>query len=565
MTSSVGSIVVVGGLFAMHAVWPGLAGQRLIDNIQYLAIAASISAIYGFVLYWLVRRKNETIASLASFVLFSGVIGLALQLGSHDIPTLSGLGVLLITIAGIYGWWLPLVLYFPILATFILEKTGIITSGISPDPVTMLVFTVATANSVALWIGHRAKNDQQAVITGALAENLKNERNKSDIILGAIEDGVVFVDVANTINLMNPAACAISGWNMDEVLGLDHHSVIQFIDEKGQPYPETDNPFTKAIATAATLRDNNAFLRSRTNKQVPVSINVTPLTGSDGQLSGVVAVFRDVSKERSQEKQRADFISTASHEMRTPVAAIEGYLALALNDKVCTVDNKAHDFLEKAHSSTKHLGQLFQDLLTSAKAEDGRLSNHPVVVEMGEFIEKLAEDLRFGAEKKKLLVEYAIGTPSKPGDNAMLRLVKPLYYAYVDPDRMREVITNLFDNGVKYTETGKITLGLTADDKTIQFHISDTGPGIPKDDIAHLFQKFYRVDNSSTRTIGGTGLGLFICRKIVELYNGQIWVESELNKGSTFYINLPRISSEQATRMQAEQIAVAPPVTIPTP
>lgn len=548
----------------MHTIWPNAVGERVMDSIWPLTFAAVLSAIYGFGLYWIVRKKNETLASLFSFVLFSSVVGLILQLGSRDIPTISGLGVLLITIAGLYGWWLPLLLYVPILATFILEKSGILANSISPDPATMLVFTVSTAISVALWIGHGSKPEQQALISGALAENLKNEKNKSDVILHAIEDGVVFVDAKNTINLMNPAACTISGWGVDEVLGLDHHNVLQFIDEKGQQYPEANNPFTKVIATATTLRDNNAFLRSRDNHQVPVSINVTPLIGTDGVLSGVVAVFRDVSRERTQEKQRADFISTASHEMRTPVAAIEGYLALALNDKVCTVDNKAHDFLEKAHSSTKHLGQLFQDLLTSAKAEDGRLSNHPAIVEMGDFVEHLAEDLRFSAEKKKLLVEYAIGTPSRPGDNAMLRLVKPLYYAHIDPDRMREVITNLFDNAVKYTESGKVTLGLTADDKTIQFHISDTGPGIPKDDISHLFQKFYRVDSSATRTIGGTGLGLFISRKIVELYNGQIWVESEIGKGSTFYINLPRISSEQAARMQADQATTASPISTPT-
>jgi len=108
-----------------------------------------------------------------------------------------------------------------------------------------------------------------------------------------------------------------------------------------------------------------------------------------------------------------------------------------------------------------------------------------------------------------------------------------------DPDRIREVITNLFDNAVKYTDSGKITLGLTGDDHVVQLRISDTGHGIRPEDTKHLFEKFYRVDNSNTRTVGGTGLGLFICRKIIELYNGRIWVDSVVDKGSTFYINLP--------------------------
>lgn len=135
------------------------------------------------------------------------------------------------------------------------------------------------------------------------------------------------------------------------------------------------------------------------------------------------------------------------------------------------------------------------------------------------------------------------------------KVIQPLYYAHVDPDRMREVITNLFDNAVKYTDEGKVSLGITGNKDVIQIRVSDTGPGIPPEDLPHLFQKFYRVDNSATRTIGGTGLGLFISKKIVELYRGTIWAESELGKGSTFYINLPRLSTEQARQMQDSEKA----------
>lgn len=104
---------------------------------------------------------------------------------------------------------------------------------------------------------------------------------------------------------------------------------------------------------------------------------------------------------------------------------------------------------------------------------------------------------------------------------------------------------------VKYTPEGKISIGITGNDQVVQCYVRDTGPGIPAEDLPHLFQKFYRVDNSATRTIGGTGLGLFICRKIIELYDGRIWAESELGKGSSFYINLPRLSTEKAAELQA--------------
>ena len=287
----------------------------------------------------------------------------------------------------------------------------------------------------------------------------------------------------------------------------------------------------------------------------------------NNEFVGAVAVLRDISAARAEERRRADFISTASHEMRTPVAAIEGYLALALNDKVSQIDTKARDYLKKAHDSTQHLGKLFQDLLTSAKAEDGRLVSHPVVVEMGSYIEQLADSLRFAAEKKGLLVDFVIGADNSATgtDTPQQKVIKPLYYTHVDPDRMREVITNLFDNAVKYTESGKISLGLTGNNEVVQLYVRDTGIGIPAEDIPHMFQKFYRVDNSATRTIGGTGLGLFISRKIVELYNGRIWVESKLGEGSTFFINLPRLDSQKASQLQAKAAATTGLVTsLPT-
>ncbi len=384
-----------------------------------------------------------------------------------------------------------------------------------------------------------------------LLANLRDEKLKSEIILNTIEDGVVLLDEQKTIQLFNPGASHITGWQAEEARGLDFRTVIKIVDEKEESYTEKKSPFNRAYKEGTTIRDNKAVLVTRSDKRIPISLSVSPLMDTSKQVRAAVAIFRDVSQERKQEEQRAEFISTASHEMRTPVAAIEGYLSLALNDKVSTIDTRARGYLEKAHTSTQHLGQLFQDLLTSAKAEDGRLTSHPQLIEFGKFIEQLAQDLRFAAEKKNLPVELIIGSHSAGATGGTTgRMVRPFYYVNVDPDRMREVITNLFDNAVKYTAEGKISIGLTGNNDVVQIYIKDTGPGIPREDIKHLFQKFYRVDSSATRTIGGTGLGLFICRKIVELYNGKIWVESDTGQGSTFYINLPRLSSQEAANIQ---------------
>lgn len=384
-----------------------------------------------------------------------------------------------------------------------------------------------------------------------LPANLRDDTLKFKVIVDNIEDGVILIDDQQVIQLINPGAATICGWNTDEATGINVGAVIQLVNDKGEPFAAADNPFRQIFTVTGNLRVNNAFIMTHDKKQIPIRLNLSPLVNDNKQVTAAVAVLSNVSKERAEERQRADFISTASHEMRTPVAAIEGYLALALNDKVATVDNRARDYLEKAHSSTKSLGKLFQDLLTSARAEDGRLTSHPTVVELGEFLEQLTGDLRLVAEKKGLFLEFNTGSNSSTINATGDHTVRPLFYIYVDPDRLREVIINLFDNAVKYTPEGKISIGLTGNDQVVQCYVRDTGPGIPADDLPHLFQKFYRVDNSATRTIGGTGLGLFICRKIVELYNGRIWVESKTGEGSSFYINLPRLSSEKAGQLQA--------------
>lgn len=407
---------------------------------------------------------------------------------------------------------------------------------------------------------HRSKSEQAV---DQLKGALKSKEVQSEILIESIADGIIVIDTNNTITLVNKAASALTEWPPDEALGIDARAVIRLLKDakSNESVPDAEHPTAKVLTSHEPITQTVQLL-TRNNKKLFISLVVSPvILPKSNELFGAIAVLRDVSREKSEEQQRADFISTASHEMRTPVAAIEGYLALAMNDKVSKIDTHAREYLEKAHASTQHLGQLFQDLLTSAKAEDGRLTSHPVIIEMGQFVEQLADDLKFGAQKKGLEMEFVInnhaGTGIVDASGTTTKALQPLYYAHADPDRLREVVTNVFDNAVKYTEQGKVSLGLTGNEEVVQIRITDTGPGIPAEDVPHLFQKFYRVDNSATRSVGGTGLGLFICRKIVELYNGTIWAESTLGQGSTFYINLPRISSDRAAQLQQNEKATS--------
>lgn len=409
----------------------------------------------------------------------------------------------------------------------------------------------------------RSKRSKATTRQGGLAvsENvLKDERLSSDFILSAIEDGVVMVGSDGQVNLFNPAASHITGWPAEEAVGLDFRSVLAFLDAQGKPYPSETHPVGKTLVTGMPSRDSKSVLRTKAGKHIPVSIIVSPVIEDEKPAGSVIGVFRDITKEKAEESQRSDFISTASHEMRTPIAAIEGYLALAQNEKIAKMDDNARKYLVKASAATHHLGTLFQDLLTSSKAEDGRLVSYPVVAEIGEIVEQIGDAARFNAKAKRLELRLVV---SGDQEKSTGQVVRPLYYAHVDPNRLREVLQNIIDNAIKYTSEGSVTLRLTGDPSVIQIQVQDTGPGIPSEDLPHLFQKFYRVDNSMTRSIGGTGLGLFISRKIVEMYNGRIWVESQVGKGSTFFINLPRLTGERALELQRQQASQISPLDNP--
>jgi PAS domain S-box-containing protein len=555
-------IVLLAGFAYLHLVSVSAATTRYWGMTPLIGVLLAIHLLYGLAIYPWYQKKNVWVATLLSQVLFDFIFAAIIETTFEanlyyrvgwgvTIGASAMLGVFpLITEAGIDILW------------FLLSMAGVLTT---PTGSTLTELLLLTGDCSAAFIGwllfrrYYQKNTPDEL--EKTSQLLKRERSRSNLIIESIADGVVVFDTNGKINFMNPAAAALTEWPVTEALDIDVHNVIKLSTEEGEPLEHNDDLFGAVLNKQQRITQTLQLI-GRNGKPTVVSLVVSPiLVPPNDEIVGAVVMLRDVTAQRQEDKQRTEFISTASHEMRTPVAAIEGYLALAMNDKVSTIDPKARDYLTRAHEATQHLGQLFADLLTSAKAEDGRFSNHPEVVEMGEFLEKLTADMRFAAQDKRLAVEFVVGSnktveASSGGGN---RQVRPLYYVYVDPDRIREVVTNLFDNAVKYTDRGTVSLGLTGDDRVVQLWVRDTGAGIPAEDIPHLFQKFYRVDSSATRTVGGTGLGLFICRKIIELYQGRIWVESKLGSGSTFYINLPRLSTQRAEQLGATN---RPPATV---
>ena len=384
------------------------------------------------------------------------------------------------------------------------------------------------------------------------SENSENKNSKNSsrnflgdgkAILDAVDDGVLAVDSKGNILVINPAAEQITGWNGSDAVGLVFNSVLKITNNEGGEMVEISNPVNRVLKTGENFTTRDLFIKTQSGKIIPIFLAVNSI---DGQNSGVVVVFRDISKELKDNREQAEFISTASHEMRTPVASIEGYIGLALNPATATIDARAKSYLQKAHENTKHLGQLFQDLLDITKAEDGRLKNEPVVLDAIEFSRNIWEGLKPKAEAKGL--DYIFEPDShKTGEKTLT----PVFFIHADRDHLHEILNNLFENAIKYTPSGMVSVNVTGDDNNVQISVKDSGIGIPAEDIPHLFQKFYRVDNSETREINGTGLGLFLSRKLTESIGGFLDVESEYKKGSTFTVKLPRITRENAEKLKA--------------
>ena len=409
--------------------------------------------------------------------------------------------------------------------------------------------------SFLLWGRSLADSNQQTKEDKSyheLAGELSKVSGKSEVVINAIGEGVLAIDGQGVIELMNPAAEQLLGWPRHDALTLSYKSILKMKDTKNQAVTDANDPVAQVIAANKPMKNDSFSLETQSGKTFLASITVNPV----GQLGqGVIVVFRDITTEKSDERQRAEFISTASHEMRTPVASIEGYLGLALNPATATIDEKARDFITKAHESAQHLGRLFSDLLDVSKADDSRLKNDPKIVDVVPFVHDIVQGLTPKATEKGLRVLYKPMPDGVGAVNDPVRRLNPVFYANVDNDHLREVVQNLVENAIKYTLKGEVVVDVTGDESHVVVSIADTGIGIPREDQAHLFQKFYRVDNSDTREIGGTGLGLYLCRRLAETMGGRIWVESEYKRGSTFFVEVPRTDHDEAQRL-IEQASV---------
>ncbi|MEI6040091.1 MAG: ATP-binding protein [Candidatus Berkelbacteria bacterium] len=304
------------------------------------------------------------------------------------------------------------------------------------------------------------------------------------------------------------------------------------------------------------------------------------------------------------DKMKTEFVSLASHELLTPVSAIEGYLSMMLDEKLVKLeDPKAVQYMDRVYRSAKRLARLISDMLNISRIEEGRLLVEKKEINMVEVIQQVIEELKFKADEHKQKVVFDQGTGSrvqgieKTDDSNLTPAtsltpktsnLNPSFLTFADPDKVKEILVNIIGNSIKYTlqpgtitvtiekaptsvlnsEWGKLEQAILASpvddqesihavgdehmkqivgDQQYLIRVKDQGVGIPKEELTKLFKKFHRVGNYSTQESQGTGLGLYITRALVELHHGRIWPDSEgMGKGSTFTFSLPTIEAKQA-------------------
>ena len=361
-----------------------------------------------------------------------------------------------------------------------------------------------------------------AIENARLFDTIRDERNRTQLILNSIADAVFTTDLKQRIVTLNPGAEQISGLTTEDLIERYYWEALGMQDSKGHTLPLEASPCLQAIQNATSTEPRIFSINHPDGKRRMISLVAAPLIES-GRVTGVVGVFRDVTREQEVSRLKDEFVSLVSHELRTPMASVLGFSELMLTRQVS--QEKSRLYVETIHKEAQRLSNLISDFLDIQRMEAGRQVYNFSEVSLS-FLVRPVLDL-FNNERERIKVEF-------PDDLTMIR---------ADPDRIVQTLTNLIGNAIKYSPNGGdiILRAHLNENQMVEASVQDNGLGIPKEAQSQLFNKFFRVDNSDRREIGGTGLGLAISREIIEAHGGKIWVDSALGKGSIFHFTLPAV------------------------
>ncbi len=340
---------------------------------------------------------------------------------------------------------------------------------------------------------------------------LSRDRSRLAAVLDQMAEGVVAVDAEGRVLLVNPALSRLLGIDAAQARGrghlesLRHHGLAELVGE-----------VLRGGGPAARE------LRLFSPEELVFDAHAAPLT-QDGRPAGALVVLHDITRLRRLEQVRRDFVANVSHELRTPLASIKGY-AETLRDGALDDKENRLEFVTTIEEQAVHLSKLVDDLLDLSSIESGHRQPKLAATDLRALAVDVSRHFAPSAAERGVTLASLSAGPAT---------------ALADPEQVRQVLANLIDNAIKYTETGgRVEISLAAKGGEVVVAVRDTGVGIPDADLTRVFERFYRVDKSRSREAGGTGLGLAIVKHLVEAQGGRVWVESRQPGGSTFSFSL---------------------------
>ena len=336
-------------------------------------------------------------------------------------------------------------------------------------------------------------------------------------------EGIFGLDLQGRTTFVNPAAARTTGWEVQELIGQPQHTIAHHSKPDGSPYPREECPIHAVFNDGEVHRMTGEVFWRKDGTNFPVEYMSTPIV-EQGELVGAVVTFRDITERLAVDRMKDEFISVVSHELRTPLTSMRGSLGLLASGMLGELPEKGRHMLDMAVSNTDRLVRLINDILDIERMESGKVTLEKKDCDAADLMAQATDVMRKMAEEAGV-------TLSTTAQTAQLR---------ADADRILQTLTNLLSNAIKFSPRGG-TVWLTAERRgdEMRFQVRDQGRGIPADKLESIFSRFQQVDASDSRQKGGTGLGLWICRSILQQHGGKIWAESAEGQGSTFSFTLP--------------------------
>jgi PAS domain S-box-containing protein len=380
---------------------------------------------------------------------------------------------------------------------------------------------------IADQVGQQWSLSQQLEQQSRQLEEMSDQTRQWQAIYMGVQESIVLLNAKGKILILNPATERITGHKAQEMIGRHIGELFPKVGPLGSgiDYPGRSGLYE----TLEEKRPSDLFeavVETKDKRHIWINYTYNPLWDGNGQMIGLVRVTSDVSTIKTVEQMKNDFVSMASHELRTPLGVISGYLNLFLAGQLGPLTQDQQTFLERIYHSSADMSALVEDLLNISRIEAGRLevSVQPFVI--GQLVAEVINHLELKAQTKAIQIHIK-------HSNQPIKIK-------ADRQKVEQALTNIIDNAIKYTyEHGQITISIRAIDGAVEIVVKDSGVGINPEHIGHVFEKFFRGSNPLSVKEGGSGLGLYISRKLIELHGGTIKVTSKPEHGSIFTIKLP--------------------------